>query len=101
MRKIIQFLKKLSFTQILLIVNIFIMSLVLVELAFHPIDNFFNSDSNISSPTKSVQKSSPGSYSSPYKNEESTQCLGITKKGKQCKNWTKNPSGYCYHHDGN
>lgn len=31
--------------------------------------------------------------------ESAIQCKGITQKGNRCRNKTKNPSGYCYHHD--
>ena len=30
----------------------------------------------------------------------SVQCSGITKKGRRCRNRTKNTSGYCHHHVG-
>ncbi|MGR6088621.1 MAG: DNA/RNA non-specific endonuclease [Arcticibacter sp.] len=36
-----------------------------------------------------------GSQSSSY---ASVRCQGITQKGLQCKNRTKDPSGYCHHH---
>ncbi len=29
----------------------------------------------------------------------SVQCKGITKAGNRCRNQTKNPSGYCFHHE--
>jgi len=31
--------------------------------------------------------------------ESAIQCKGITQKGNRCRNKTKNPSGYCHHHD--
>lgn len=34
------------------------------------------------------------------KNSESVQCNGITKSGERCKLMTHNPSGYCFHHEG-
>ena len=37
-----------------------------------------------------------------YKTENttlSTQCKGTTQKRKRCQNKTKDPSGYCHHHD--
>ncbi len=32
---------------------------------------------------------------------QSRQCKAITKKGKQCRNMTKSPNGYCRVHGGN
>lgn len=46
------------------------------------------SESNI---TKTQGRTNTGS---------SAQCLGITKKGLQCKRTTSDPSGYCYQHVG-
>lgn len=30
---------------------------------------------------------------------QSVQCKGKTQSGARCKNITKNPAGYCHHHD--
>jgi hypothetical protein len=34
----------------------------------------------------------------PGQKSESTQCLGITKKGNRCMHTTKNANGYCFQH---
>lgn len=101
MTKIIALLKKLNFTQILLLLNTFLLLLVLSELVFHPFRDLlyppYEQVETAPSSTpyiapKAIPKAS-GDYS------EATQCLGTTLKGLRCKNKTKNPSGYCYHHD--
>jgi len=56
----------------------------------------------IAEPNEKLQQGqvdyTPTPIYSPSLSTTSSQCLGITQKGAQCKRMTKDASGYCYQH---
>jgi len=53
-----------------------------------------------SSDTQSFSPRKSTNIASEHQTGDKVQCHGITKAGNRCKNMTKNPSGYCVHHEG-